>query len=165
MTFKIFLLCVVLVCCISIGIKISKHYAIRERFYKDLCDYFKEYKLKVSYSKQKILEIIDTSRNYGKEFSHFLMEYKRYITCEIDETLLTKCNSLYFLNVEERKEVVDMFLSLGTMSKEEEMEKSRAGEIINSEKYNKCKIEKSKFSSLYVKLFIILALFIFIIFI
>lgn len=163
---KLVLLLIVLVCCLLLGLGISKYYFVREKFYSDLCQFCKLFNLKVSFSKEKLPTIITSSKSScSDEFNKFLTEYEGFIQSNKDNKEFRNCKCLYFLKSEEKQDIIEYFLSIGEMSATEEIEKSKAKLSFYEELKQKCSNEKNKFSTFYIKLFVILALFVFIIFI
>ena len=72
---KVFLLCLVLGCCILIGLKIKEYFKRRQIFYQNFCVFCEKLQNKISFSNTKIkliiLEEIDVTVN--QDFKNFLV--------------------------------------------------------------------------------------------
>ena len=64
---------------ILIGFKLSNQYVLKHRFFRSLGDMLQEFKLSISYKKDKIINILDRF-NDKKELKQFIKCYKHYLT-------------------------------------------------------------------------------------
>ena len=94
-----------------------------------------------------------------------MITYLEYLKCSIIENDLRNTNLLHFLDEEEKTMVLDYFLSLGSMTIDEEMEKQSTFKVRFAEIENKCEQIMKKFSPLYLKLFVCFSFFVVILFI
>lgn len=159
---KLFLLITIFVCCVLIGVLFSKFFKRKRDFYLDLVSFCDSAKLNISYSRLKLSEIIDNNfQNYSNDFKNFLNEYQRNIICD-KEKLKDLIN---FLDKSSSDEIVDFFCSIGKMTKDEEIENFE----INNKRFIQKKdmaIENyNKYSSLFIKLFVVCGLMLVIIFV
>lgn len=166
---KIFLLCVILSCCILIGFKIKEYFKRRQNFYQNFCLFCERLQNKISYNNQKIKLILQEELEVvmDKDFKIFLLFYLDY-----NKNILSKeefkqklFKQFSFLNKDERQELFLFLVGFGRLSKEEEL-----GNVSNyllkfKKKLEESKIKNEKYSNLYFKLFLILGLTIFVIFI
>lgn len=163
---KIILLIIVFSCSLIIGILISKYFKRRQEFYLDLCSYFEITKLSISYSQSKLIEIISKNKaGFHTDFYLFLSHFEQFLLKNIETSEFKAYDKLNFLDREEREEIFNFFSSLGEMAKEEEIERLEINNKKFSDKKDKSIFEYKKFSSLYLKLFIILGITFVIIFI
>ena len=162
---KLLLLSTIFVCCVLIGLYIKQYFVSKQNFYYDLmsfCDYIK---LNISSSKQKLSAIIVARKdNYHKDFSMLLDNYMEYIRGTISQQEFNKVN-IKPLNEEEGQEVKCFLLNLGGLLREEEIENIALKRSIFESKCISCQQNTSKYSSVILKLFIMLGLVFFIIFI
>lgn len=163
---KIFLIFIVFSCCVAIGIAIKQYYLRRQDFYRDLFSFCQNTKVYISYSQTKLSEIIEkNSLNCRKDFLQFLQLFHNYLVGGITKEAFVEITNLFFLGKEEREEILSFFCELGNMAKEEELEKIDVNMRNFEEKSKKAQEDNKKFSSLYVKLFVVLGLAVIIIFI
>jgi len=129
------------------------------------CDYVIN---NISASNEKINIILDKNYNlYKRDFSRVLNFYKAYLKKEIqfDEFLVKTKSNLLFLDSEEKNNVISFFKNLGFLTKDEEIANITNKRIYWNAKLNYFVNTKKKNGELYFKLFIILGLVLFIIFI
>ena len=163
---KIFLVLIIFICCVSIGLAIKQYYLRRQDFYRDLFSFCQNTKVYISYSQAKLSEIIEKNLlNCKKDFLYFLQLFHNYLAGNITKKDFISNSNLVFLDNEEREEVLNFFCQLGNMAKEEELEKIEVNMQNFERKSRKSQEENKKFSSLYVKLFLVLGLAIIIIFV
>ena len=162
---KLLLLSTIFVCCVLIGLYIKQYFVSKQYFYYDLlsfCDYIK---LNISSSKQKLSTIIAKHKdNYHKDFSMLLDNYIEYIRGTISQQEFNKVN-IKPLNEEEGQEVKYFLSDLGGLLREEEIENIALKRNVFESKHICCQQNTSKYSSVILKLFIMLGLVFFIIFI
>lgn len=166
---KIFLLIIVLICCILVAFKIKNYFKDRKVFFENLITFCQNIKNKISYQNEKLGLMIkdELNSNYDKGFLEFLKEFQKYINQDIDKNNLkiVLAKKLNFLKDNEIDALFNYILKIGNSFQEEEIE-----HIIYFEKWANHQLEKinsfnSRFASLYFKLFVILGILIFIIFI
>lgn len=162
---KFFLLIVVVLCCILIGILIKNHYKRRYDFYNDLCSFCDDTKVMISYTQDKLEEIISKYMvRCKKDFNKFLKNYQKFLKNEIskEEFILFKDNN--FLKPNEKEDISNFFLELGKMAKEEEVEKLILSKLKFEDRKKILDEENKKYSNMYLKLFVVLGFALFIIF-
>lgn len=166
---KIFLLCIVLCCCTLLGFKIKEYFKRRQCFYQNFCSFCERLQNKISFNNQKINLILqeEIEQATDKDFKKFLIIYLDYIKNSLnkDEFKQKLFKELCFLNKDEQIDFLSFLTNFGGLSKEEEL-----GNISNyllkfKNKLEEIKNKNEKFSNLYFKLFLILGLTIFVIFI
>lgn len=162
---KILLLITIFVCCILIGIGIKNYYKRRKRFYSDLVFFCENCKIYISFAHTKLEEIVNRiSCEVGQDFEKLLKNYLKYMTNQMDRQVF--CDSkINFLTPKERNEIINFLLKLGEFDKQEELERIDANRLVFEAIKDKVVQDCNKFSSLYLKLFVILGLTFVIIFI
>lgn len=154
---KIFLLSIIFLCCVIIGVKIFNYYSKRKEFYNQLCIFCEKSKIFISYSQEKLGNIINFKNcDFKNDFYNFLLFYEKYLNNQISLEEFKNYNELNFLSNEEKSEVLNFFSGLGNMTREEEIEKIELSNIRFLNSKNSAFDEHKKFSMLYVKLFIII---------
>ena len=162
---KLLLISIVFVCCILIGLLIKQNYYIRQNFYKDTLSFCNYLKLNISCSKQKLLELSSLSNiSCGREFQSLLDLYVEYLCGNISKQQFEEFKIKALTEVE-RQEVISFLCGLGQYLKEEEIENINLMISTFESKYNMCQHNNNKYSTLMLKLFAILGLVLFIIFI
>lgn len=163
---KILLLLTIFVCCLLIGLGINNYYKKRKNFYCDLSNFCENCKVHISYANTKLGQIVEKMINeMGRDFGELLENFEKYTKNQIEKEEFFYRNKLNFLNPSERKDVLDFFLKLGEFDKNEELEKIESSKINFDERKTKTSSDYKKFSSFYLKLFVIIGLAIVIIFI
>ncbi len=156
---KIILLSVVFVCCILIGLGIGNYFKKRRDFYVDVCNFCDYSSTQISFALKKINEIVNDAKcNCQKEFFDYLATYEKYLTGEIDAEDYIKATKINFLTQEEKAELDGMFLSLGQMNRDEELEKIAICKKNFGVKKSVCFEKFTKYNNLYFKLFFLLGL-------
>ena len=164
---KNFVLVIVLLSCFLIGFYIKKYYELRKTTYKKLCFFIEKLINCISYNNEKLdvfvhNERIETQGNFEK----FLKIYEDYLFHKIDEITFEKeiKKVFNFLKVYELIELSRFLISIGGKTREEEI-KGLNNYLFNLKEKRTLEIENyNKFGKLYFKLFIILGLALFIIF-
>ena len=138
------------------GYLISNVYKYKYLVYKDSKEFFEYYKLKMSFSKQKLLDIINTY-SYNKKnliIKKFLLDF--YSSKKIESN---KENfKIKYLNDNACCELHQFFTSLGKLGAEQE--EQHINSIIKQldKKQTELYSEYKKLSSLYIKLFTLFGL-------
>lgn len=162
---KTILLCVVFVCCVLIGIGIGSYYKKRRDFYVDVCNFCDYSSSQISFALKKINEIVcDCKNNCQKEFFIYLATYERLLAGELTSEEFVKQTKINFLTQEEKSELDGMFLSLGQMNRDEEIEKIAICKKNFGGKKVVCNEKFTKYNNLYFKLFFLFGLAIIVIF-
>lgn len=160
---KVILLLIMVVCIVLIGLMINNYYKDRRNFFVNLCNFCDTLKVNISYSQNKLNEIIfDFKRTCDKDFSNFLTKFQ--LTLNDNSTSLDLSSTLKILNDKEKQDVLNFFSCLGSLGVDEEIEKIVLNKNTFCKIKDKCEEQKSKLSPLYIKLFIVLALGVLIIF-
>ena len=166
---KIFLLCVIFCCCVLVGLKIKEYLKRRLKFYKNFCSFCETLKNKISFSNDKIASILieQLQETNDVDFKKFLKVYLDYIQSNISKLEFQKklSREICFLNKDEQTEVFTFLFNLGSFSKDEEISTISNYLTKISVKIIDLNLKYVKFSNLYLKLFIILGLMLFVIFI
>lgn len=166
---KYFLLTVVIICCFLIGFKLRSYFQNRKIFFEKLTSFCQKLKTKISFQNEKMNLIIEQeiySCN-SKDFQTFLNIFKEYLQQEISKEELRKKldKNLLFLKSEEIDTIYSLLINLGGYYQDEELEQiSNFEEWLNGVLNDIMSFNK-KFLNVYFKLFIILGVMIFIIFI
>lgn len=162
---KIVLLIITFVCIVSIGFMINLYYKKRKDFFCDICSFCDSLKVTISYSQNKLNEIIfDFKKTCSKEFCEFLTNFEKFLENKCSKEQFEKCSEIKILNDKEKQDVINFFVKLGSLGVEEEVEKIVLNKNIFSKTKEKCEEQQRKLSPLYIKLFVVLALGILIIF-
>lgn len=165
---KNLLLSLILICCFFIGYYIKNYYLNRKNFYFQIYYFIQSLINNISYNNIKLTAFVlnkklDSTGNYKL----FLVCFDKYLKNEITKEDFYKklSKSLYFLNNLEVKVIIDFFTSIGEKTKDEELE--YLNNFLHNLKQKTKTLEENynKFANLYLKLFIILGIAIFIIFI
>lgn len=166
---KIFLLCIILCCCIFVGLKIKEHFARRQKFYYNFCAFCETIQTKISFDNAKINLIIIDEINLttNKDFKVFLTSFLNYVTNEISETDLKDMflENFLFLKNAEQQEYLAFITTFGSFSKDEELNNISNYLLRFKKRLEEIKSKNEKYSNLYLKLFIIFGLMFFIVFI
>ena len=166
---KLFLLFIVLICCFLIGFKIKNYFTARKTFFENLIIFCQNLKNKISYQNEKLELLIKEESNFNnnKIFGEFLKVYSSYVKQSLNQIDFKNklIQQLTFLKEEEINTIFNFVIKIGIGFQDEELEN-----ITNFENWSKKHLENitsfnKKFANLYLKLFLILGVMIFIIFI
>ena len=163
-----FLLILVLLCCsVSIGILISNHFRKRKQFFNELLSFLGFSNDYIKHSNEKILSIIDKYKTTNIAFKNLLCEYKNFILNkkEKEEFLFNIREILYFLNEEEFSIINEIFLSFGEFDEVGEINKLETSKKRIETILKKVVSENNKFSPFFIKMSILVGLFLFILFV
>ncbi|NCB48606.1 MAG: hypothetical protein EOM55_03200 [Clostridia bacterium] len=156
---KVLLLMITFVCIVLIGLMINNYYKKRKDFFCDLCAFCDTLKVSISYSQNKLSEIIfDFKKICGKDFCNFLLNFELYLEkgCENDKSQI--CGELKILSEKETQDIIKFFSKLGSLGVDEEVEKIVLNKNLFLKIKEKCEEQERKLSPLYIKLFVVLAL-------
>jgi folate-binding Fe-S cluster repair protein YgfZ len=156
---------IAVVCIVLIGIMIKNYYRKRRNFFFDLCALCDHLKVNITYSQNKIDEIFcDFQKSCKNEFAEFLQSYQKFSKNEITKEQFLQSRILRILNEKEREDVTNFFFKLGNLGVDEEVEKIEIGKMVFQKIKEKCDEHERVLSPLYIKLFVVLALAVLIIF-
>ncbi len=162
---KIMLLLITFVCIVLIGIMINNYYKKRKNFFCDMCAFFDCLKVSISYSQNKLNEIIcDFKKTCGKEFFEFLVRYEKHLESNNEKEESKICSDLKILSEKEKQDILKFFSKLGSLGVDEEVEKIVLNKNLFLKTKERCEEQERKLSPLYIKLFVVLALGVLIIF-
>lgn len=165
---KIFFLVIAMSCCFLVGFLIKNSCKHKQLFFKDLTIFCEFIINNISASNEKINILLKQNFNeYDKDFNQFLYLYNDYINSTInkDEFFRKTKIKLYFLQQKEINELLCFFDNLGKLTKEEEIANISNKRVYWQKILKNIEEKKIMLSNLYFKLFIILGLFLFIVFI
>ncbi|MBQ3214362.1 MAG: hypothetical protein IJB10_05120 [Clostridia bacterium] len=165
---KIFLIIIIFLCCVLIGINIKSYFIKRKTFYQNLNFFCENLFNEISFNNQKLSIIVRNNfYNFNEDFNTILLSFEDFLLNKISKKDFEKSlnKNLYYLNKTEIKSLLNFLYSIGSQTKEEEIDKIKKFikhiNIPIKEENEKTK----KYSTLYFKLFIVLGLAIAIIFI
>lgn len=162
---KIVFLMITFVCIILIGVAVNNYYKKRKLFFGDLCAFCDSLKVSISYSQDKVNEIIaGFKKNCEKDFLVFLELVEKSSSTQLSKETLQNAKELRFLSQKERQDLANFFCQLGNLGVEEEVEKVELGKNLFLKTKERCDEEQKKLSPLYIKLFVVLALGVLVIF-
>lgn len=156
---KIFLIIVLVALIIYIAKGVAKQYSDKLEFYKNLKNFFDIYKLNIGFKKDKLKEIVLNFSSKGdaqilfKNYLEFL-ENSKDLTCETT-----------LINEQEKTEIIDILKALGQGDYSTEKEKLKITEEYMTKQIEKAQSNKDKICPLIVKLSILFAILVAILFI
>ena len=165
---KNFLILIILICCCLVGINIKKYFIKRKSFYENLLNFCENILNEINFNNQKLILIIENNLNkYDNDFNNFLVLYKNLLLDKLSKIRFeNKIKNIFnYLKPNETTLFFNFLYSVGTQTKDEEVEKfNNFFRSLNS----KVKFENEnfkKYSNLYLKLLIALGLIFVIVFI
>lgn len=164
---KVFLLFVIFFCCLLIGFSIKTYFKKRKNFYDNSVKFCEKVLSDISFKNEKLQLIINNSiAEFNDEFYDALFNFNLYLSNKISKTSFQNWfnKKLYFLSSYEKSNFLNFIFSLGSQTKDEEIEKIlNYKELLKSLK-DEVNKKNRKYSGLYFKLFVVLGLTICIIF-
>ena len=158
---KIILILVLIVLCVIVGYGISCGYKQKKKFYESYLSFLQNLKIDIGFSANKLSEIIN---EYKKETENkdFVCLLDNYMLCLNANQNLTKeimFKNINFLNEQEKEEILVFFKMLGRSDifNQVEVIKNKS-EQVNST-CEKLKKDCEKYCPLFVKLGLLLGLF------
>ena len=148
---KYVLIIILILCCTYVGYGISKYFSNRKAFFSDLVLMMDKLRLDISFSKEKIGDIVSNFSALSKPFqklqSNFLQMLKDN---EFNQDVLLR--EINILKEEEKNSIILFFKSLGRFDVENQTKQivSFTDEFKRYE--NESAIQKQKYSSLFIKL-------------
>ena len=149
---KWFLIIVLIFIIMLIANAVSQQYKDKYDFYFNLKNLLNQFKINVSFKKEKILDFLN-QQNAKKHFKILIESYKDYITS--NELNLEK---LEILNSEEKIQLKEILLNLGGFDTENEINQLNNFIALTNEKLEKAKEEKQKFCPMIIKLSLLFAI-------
>lgn len=164
---KVVLIFILVLSCISIGILISNYFKKRKQFFNELTNLLGLISDHIKYGNEKISQIVKKCSKSNYEFTIFLERYLAYIENKIskDEFFNHIQKTLYFLSEQEVKLIYEIFESLGDFDENGELNKLELSKKKVEDMLKTSTNDKNKFSPFFIKLSVLLGLFLFIIFI
>lgn len=168
MTIKIILILAICLLVIFVAYKIYAYYKARQNYYQNMCDFCSYLESQINFLKTDICKLIENKREeYYKEFSNTLLAYKKALKSGQDfkNEFLSSLAKLSILSEEEKNKILSFFDSLGKTNQIDQLAQisSYKKEFENNLDISKTEITKKGATSL--KLGILMAIAVFVIFI
>lgn len=149
---KCFLIVILIFVIMIIANAVSQQYKDKYDFYCNLKNLLNQFKINVSFKKEKILDFLN-QQNGQKHFKLLIESYKNYTIS--NELNLEK---LEILNAEEKSSLKEILLNLGGFDTENEINQLNNFIALTNEKLEKAKEEKQKFCPMIIKLSLLFAI-------
>lgn len=165
---KFLLLILIFICFVLIGILIKNYFLRCKIFYENLYMFCNVLNLEISFKNEKLNLIIKNNTNkFSDGFVEILKIFNDFLNNKLTKKNCEKqiVKKLNFLSNEEISLFLAFVFSLGEKSKEEELELILNFKKEIEERKQKSIFNNKRYSNLYFKLFLIVGLMIFIIFI
>ncbi len=165
---KLILIFTIFFCCVLIGILIKKYYAKRQNFFCDLQTFCENLLNDISYNNEKLNLIINKNLElFNSDINFLFCSFNNLLMGHISLQQFSKSlnQKFNYLTDKERQEVTNFFINLGSLAKEEELQKILNFIALITPMKNENTEKNKKFSSLYFKLFLFLGIIFVIIFI
>lgn len=165
---RLFLILVVLICCILIGCFISNYYKKRNIFFAELLSFTQFLKTHVKHGNEKLAVVINRfSLSDSDNFNNLIFKYELFIDNKLDKIEFESFinNNLLFLKDKEKKTVFNFFITLGNFDEDCELTNL---EVFEKNLENLVKFttnESNKFSPFAIKMSVLIGSLLFIIFI
>ena len=146
-------LIIVLICLIMIiAIGVSQQYKERYDFYQNLNIFLSQFKLNVSFKKEKITQFLSQIKA-KKQFNIFINEYKNYLKNNQFNT-----GDIKILEEDEKEWLTSMVENLGAMNSDNELNQIELYLIESKSKLRKAEQDKSKLCPMIIKLSLLFAI-------
>ena len=149
---KWFLIVVLISVIMLIASSVSQQYIDKYDFYSNLKNLLNQFKMNISFKKEKILDFIN-SHHSKSHFKILIESYKDYLA-----TNELNLNKLELLDSDEKKVLADILTNLGNYDTENEINQINNFILQIDEKLNKAKEEKQKFCPMIIKLSLLFAI-------
>ena len=164
---KFVLIAIICVLIIYIAYKVFVYYKSRKYFFENCCDFCANLQSQIYYLKKDILAVCDEKNSYSPDFNKLLLSYKKCLgdLKTFDENLTKDIDKIAILHQDE-KDKIFMFLSLlGKSSEHEQLIQIDNFKQQFLQKLDKTKDENAKYGGLSIKLGLLLAISVVVIFI
>lgn len=152
---------------VAVAYGILNYYKKRENFFANLMDFCSRLSNEISFLKTNLPSIVSNAESYKSEFQIVLTEFKSMLERgDINENNFKQIlKRVQILKEEEQDSITAFFTSLGKTSLQEQLNCIAHYKVRFSELFNTSRQENSKFGGVSLKLGIILAIAVCIVFI
>ena len=155
------ILCIgVIVICAYIGYSISKTYIVRKKFFFCLSSFLSQVRREINFNSKKLEELLCGCNMNSKEFSTMVLNYKKLLLLGEDINKKNLFADMLILSQQEKDCILDFFKSLGKLDVYNQVNTIDNFYNIIQDYYTTAKEESAKYSTLYIKLGIIVGAFI-----
>ena len=161
---KYLALFLVVALCGYIGYGFSSFYSNRKQFFKSLELLFDKFKAEISFSQNKLLEILQSFSSYSKDAKRYVQNFVNCLNYDKELSQENVFEGIKILNDDEKSILLTFTKTLGKFDAPRQVDQlaNQKQEILNL--YNKAEEDAKKYGSLYIKLGVILGLVIALIF-
>ena len=149
---KWILIAILIIVVMLIAKSFTEQYIEKYNFYFNLKNFFNQFKINLSFKKNKILEFLD-SINAKREFAKFKHSYIQFLS-----TGELNLNEIKVIDFDEKSRLKDMVLSMGKFDAKNEIIQLETYIIEIDDKLKKAEIDKTKLCPLILKLSLLFAI-------
>lgn len=156
---KIILILVIIACFGAIGFGISRYYIQRKKFFSQLDIFMSSLELDISFSQTRLIELIDKQCKTLSSAELILLceNYKQFLQSK-EKPNQELFKELSILKPNEKELLLSFFTNLGRFDATNQSKEINKFGIKFKEIYEEAKIDYSKYSTLFIKLGIIVGL-------
>ncbi len=164
---KLILILILCSLILFVAYKIFIYYKSRKYFYENCCDFCTNLQAKISYLKKDILGVLNEKNSYGKDFNKLLDSYKKCLNdlSNFDENLKSDIDKLVILKQDEKDKIFTFLSILGKSSEQEQITQILNFKQNFIQNLDQAKIDNSKYGGLSMKMGLLIALTVVVIFI
>ena len=147
------ILIIILICLIMIiAIAVSQQYKERFDFYQNLKIFLSEFKLNVSFKKEKISQFLSKVKP-KKSFDAFIFEYKNYL-----KNNQFKVENIKILDDDEKDWIANLVRNLGGLNSDNEINQIELYLTETENRLKKAEVDKVKLCPMIIKLSLLFSL-------
>lgn len=155
------ILCIgVIAICAYIGYSISKTYIVRKKFFFCFSSFLNQVRREINFNSRKLEELLCSCNINSKEFNIMVLNYRKLLLAGESINEKTLFDDTLILSQQEKDCILDFFKSLGKLDVYNQVNTIDNFNKIVQDYYTTAKEESSKYSTLYIKLGIIVGAFI-----
>ncbi len=155
------ILCIgVIIVCAYIGYSISKTYIMRKKFFFCLSSFLSQVRREINFSSRKLEEFLCNCDANSKEFNMLVSNYKKLLLLGESINEKTLFADILILSQQEKDCILDFFKSLGKLDVYNQVNTIDNFNKVIQDYYTAAMEESKKYSTLYIKLGIIVGAFI-----
>lgn len=164
---KLFLIIILCLLIFFIAYKILVYYRSRHYFFENCCDFCANLQTQISYLKKDIVGVISEKNNYCTNFNKVLNAYKKALEnlSTFNENLKKDIDKLAILKQDEKDKIFSFLTILGKSSEQEQITQIANFQQQFMQKKEETKNENVKYGGLSIKLGLLMAFGVFVIFI
>lgn len=143
-----------------VGYCLSGFYIQRKKFFQSLLSFILGIKSDINFSSKNLNDILSKVNYAGRDFNTLISNYKDMLQAAGNESAEKLFNNITILNQEEKEDIFIFFSKLGKLDVFNQIDSIESFICVVKKHYDEATCECKKYSTLYIKLGIIIGAFI-----